>query len=354
MLKKVGIITGGGDCPGLNTVIDSAVKGLDQDCEILGFYKSFEGILNKDYTLLTRNSTNPYKFQGGTILKSVNNGHFPGMVGTNLVSQIKPEIIEKTIHNYHELGLDGLIVLGGDGSLSVANEFSKLGLKVIGVPKSIDNDLLGTEFTFGFWTAVEIATESLDRLETTAHSHDRVMILEVMGRNAGWIGLYSGMAGGANIILLPEIPFELENISKFLEKRLKPNAIIVVSEGAKIEGKGQIHKNNGGKSSEALLGGIGDEIASYLNKKGFDSRCTRLGHVQRGGTPNSMDRIISRQYGSFAAELFLKEKFGTMVGYENGQFVENNLDKSVAKLKLVDPKGQTVDLARKMGVYFGD
>lgn len=354
MSKKVGIITGGGDCPGLNTVIDSVVKGLDQECEIFGFFKSFEGVLNKDYTILTRSNTNPHKFQGGTILKSVNNGHFPGKVGTNLVSGIKPEILEKTIYNYHELGLDGLIVLGGDGSLSVANEFSEHGLKIIGVPKSIDNDLLGTEFTFGFWTAVEIATESLDRLETTAYSHDRVMILEVMGRNAGWIGLYSGLAGGANVILLPEIAFRLENIHKFLQKRLKPNALIVVSEGAKLEGKGQVHKNSGGKSSEALLGGIGDEIASFLNKQGFDARCTRLGHVQRGGTPNSIDRILSRQYGSFAAELFLKGKFGSMVGYENGEFVEKKLSECVVKLKQVDPSSQTVELAKKMGVYFGD
>jgi len=356
--KRVGIITGGGDCPGLNAVIDSAVKCLENDYEILGFYKGFEGLLNKDYILLDRVYTNSYRFSGGTILKSVNSGNFPGKIGLGEKSLIQPEIVAKTIENYNELGLEGLIVLGGDGTLTVAQEFYQRGLNIVGVPKSIDNDLQGTDFTFGFLTAVDIATDALDRLDTTAYSHDRVMILEVMGRNAGWIGLYSGLAGGANMILIPEIPFRWESVLEVIENRYKQgktSSLIVVSEGAMSQDGKVYTSTSGGKSSETLLGGIGDEIARFLNNyPEIDSRCTRLGHVQRGGTPNAIDRILSRQFGAYAAQLFKNKEYGQMVIYRNNTLESFPIKSSISKLKSVEKDGMMVKLARNMGVSFGD
>lgn len=353
--KRIGFLNSGGDCPGLNTVMDAVVRSLYDEYQILGFYKGFEGIFNKEYKILTPEFTARYRFMGGTLLKSVNRGHFAVKVGLGETESLAKEVVEKTVKNYHEMELEGIIAVGGDGTLSVAKQLSEAGLNIVAVPKSIDNDLDGTDFTFGFQTAVSIATESLDRLETTAYSHDRVMILEVMGRNAGWIGLFSGIAGGANVVLIPEIPFSLENVYNYLEKRPKQNSLLVVSEGAKpIDGQLST-KNIGGVSSEILLGGIGEEIAKFLNKKPkIEARNTALGHIQRGGSPVAFDRILSRLYGAHAAKLFKQKKFGYMAAYSEGVITEVRIQDAVSKLKTVDPLGKTVQMARDMGIYFGD
>lgn len=353
--KRIGFLNSGGDCPGLNTVMDAVVRSLSDEYEILGFYKGFEGVFSKKYKVLTPEFTARYRFMGGTLLKSVNRGHFAVKVGLGETESLAEEVVEKTVKNYIELGLEGIIAVGGDGTLTVAKQLSDAGLNIVAVPKSIDNDLDGTDFTFGFQTAVSIASESLDRLETTAYSHDRVMILEVMGRNAGWIGLFSGIAGGANVILLPEIPFSFENVYNFLEKRTKQNSLVIISEGAKPTDGELATKNIGGVSSEILLGGIGEELAKYLNQKPrIEARSTALGHIQRGGSPVAFDRILSRLYGSHASTLFRQKKFGYMAAYSQGKITEVKIEDAVSKLKTVNPQGKTIQMAKDMGIYFGD
>jgi ATP-dependent phosphofructokinase / diphosphate-dependent phosphofructokinase len=353
---RIGIINGGGDCPGLNTVIDSLVKSLYPEYELFGFYRGYEGLLEKHYFHLFPELTNRYKFQGGTILKSVNYGNFPGKIGAGQTNLIEPSILSKTKENYKSLELDGIVVLGGDGTMSVALQLQDIGLNIIGVPKSIDNDLFGTDFTFGFQTAVEIAAESLDRLETTGYSHDRVMVLEVMGRNAGWIGLHSGIAGGANMILIPEIPFTYSQILKYINTRRekgKKNALIVVAEGASAQCQNQHLSTIGGQSSEQNLTGIGSEIAKFLNQNNIDTRATVLGHIQRGGSPNSFDRILSRQYGAFAGHLVKESKYGQIAVYNNHNFDSISISQCVSQLKLVDPDSTIITLSRQMGISFG-
>jgi len=354
-MSKIGILNSGGDCPGLNTVIDAVVKSLYKDYQILGFYKGYEGLLAMDYLELSPSLATPYKFQGGTFLKSVNKGNFAAKTGVGQKSGIDPDVIRQTVQNYHKLGLEGLIALGGDGSLTVAEELQKEGLKIIAVPKSIDNDLYGTEFTFGFQTAVSIATEALDRLETTSFSHDRVMILEVMGRLTGWIALHSGIAGGANVILLPEIPYSPQKVADFLMNRGKKNSLIVIAEGCtEIGGELNIRRDLG-KNAEVNLGGAGDKLCDFLNSfPGIESRSTSLGHIQRGGSPNAIDRILSQLYGSYVAQLFKEQKFGKMVAYKNGKVCDIEIKEAVAKLKKVDPKSSLVKTARNLGICFGD
>ncbi len=354
-MPRIGFLNSGGDCPGLNTVMDAVVKSLYPDYEIYGFYRGWEGLLDKDYKILTPDFTTQFKFMGGTILKSVNKGNFAVKVGLGGEINLASEIIQKTVNNYKELGLEGIIALGGDGSLTVAKQLQEHGIKIIAVPKSIDNDLMETDFTFGFQTAVSIATEALDRLETTGYSHDRIMILEVMGRNAGWVALYSGIAGGANVILIPEIPFRTDDVYKFLNNRGKKNALIVVAEGAKTK-NGKIYtKDASGNNCEVRLGGVGESLSEYFNQfEDVEARSTALGHVQRGGSPVAIDRILSRLYGAYAAELMKQRKFGQMVAYAEGKIKDVSIESAVAKLKTVSPICHEVRLARTQGIYFGD
>jgi 6-phosphofructokinase 1 len=358
MKKRVGIIISGGDCPGLNTVLDAIVKNLSDEYEVLGFMKGFEGLLTNEYIVLEKAFTSPNRWIGGTYLKSVNKGNFPGKVGRGEATKAEEAVITKAYEHYTQLGLEGIIVLGGDGTLSMANNLQEYGFNVVGVPKSIDNDLMHTDFTFGFHTAVEVANDALDRLHTTTTSHERVMILEVMGRNAGWIGLYSGIAGGANVVLIPEIPFSFANVLDFLNARIergRKSSIVVVAEGA-IPRDGDVStKNLGGTSSEILLGGIGDQLARYLNTHStIEARSNSLGHVQRGGSPNSFDRILSTLLGAGAANLFRDKQYGYMVSYQNNAITSVPISDAVQKLKLVDPQSQLVQLARSVGIGFGD
>jgi len=357
MKKRIGILTGGGDCPGLNTVIDSFTKSLEKKYQIIGFHKGFEGLYANSYSLLNSKLTNQFKFSGGTFLKTVNQGHFSAKTGDGHKNLIPQHIIDTAKNNYQNLNLEALVVLGGDGSLTAACQLMDNGLNIIGVPKSIDNDVVGTEMTFGFLTAVQIATEALDRLETTARSHERIMILEVMGRNSGWIGLHSGLAGGANIILIPEIKFDYNKILEAINNRYKQgknNTLIVVSEGAMSIDNTKSYSHIGGKSSENLLGGVGDKIASFLNSKELDARCTRLGHIQRGGSPQATDRMLSIQMGCFAAKLVEQKIYGNLVCYNGGQLSILPLIDAVSKLKLIDPNGDLVTVSKKMGISFGD
>jgi 6-phosphofructokinase 1 len=294
----------------------------------------------------------------GLFLKSVNKGHFAGKTGDGEFHKIDPELLNQAIKNYQKLGLEALVVLGGDGSMATASQFLDLGVNIIGVPKSIDNDLMGTDFTFGFNTAVEITTEALDRIATTAKSHDRIMILEVMGRHAGWISLYSGLSGGADMILLPEIPFDHQKVVDFFKRKYASghtHGLIVVSEGAFTDNGKIMYKDLGDKSSETKLGGIGDYLEVLLNfEPELEARNTVLGHIQRGGSPNSWDRILSRSYGAYAGRMVREKKYGQMVGYTNGSFMESSIVDCLKQLKLVDPKGDFVERARELGVSFGD
>lgn len=357
MSKRIGIINGGGDCPGLNTVIDAIVRVLYPDYEILGFYRGFEGLLYQKYKILTPDYTGPYKFEGGTFLKTVNKGNFSAKVGTGNEKKIDGNILTDTMKSYHELQLDGIISLGGDGSMSAAHQLIQHGANIVGVPKSIDNDLSGTDFTFGFQTAVEIGTEALDRLQTTAMSHDRVMILEVMGRNAGWIGLYAGIAGGANVILIPEIPFEMDVVRHHIKERAArgyKHALIVVSEGAKPK-HGQIATKASGRASEVLLGGMSHKIEAYLNEDpDIESRATILGHIQRGGSPCGFDRLLSRSLGSHAAHLFMEKNFGMMVTYKSGHVGQCKIEDAIAHIKRIRKDNSLIKMAKSMGISFGD
>lgn len=358
MKKRIGIINSGGDCPGLNTVIDAIVKNLTPEYEVLGFIKGFEGLLTNNYLVLEKVYTSQNRWIGGTFLKSVNRGNFPGKIGQGQTTHAEEAVIKKAYDNYKSLELEGLIIIGGDGTLTMGNNLQRYGFNIVGVPKSIDNDLDFTDFTFGFHTAVQITTEALDRLHTTATSHERVMILEVMGRHAGWIALYSGIAGGANVILLPEISSRFKTVKEFLEARIargRKSSLIVVAEGAHPIDLSQSFKHSEGKSSEALLGGIGDQLASYLNQfEHFDARATTLGHIQRGGSPNSFDRILSTRLGAQAAELFRARKWGKMVTYKNNEINEIDIADAVKRLKSVDPDSQIVKQARSVGIGFGD
>jgi ATP-dependent phosphofructokinase / diphosphate-dependent phosphofructokinase len=359
MKKRIGILNSGGDCPALNTVIDAIVKALDHDHEIIGFYRGFEGLLEKNYLLLDRNYTSQNRWIGGTILKTVNKGNFPSKRDNSAFDSVEMEVIEKAYSTYQELGLDALIVLGGDGTLFTAYQLQNFGFKIIGVPKSIDNDLNITDFTFGFHTAVEIANEAINRLHTTAASHDRVMILEVMGRTAGWIALYSGLAGGANMILLPEIPFKYNSIKEFLDFRANQqntSSIIVVSEAASnVEGEYTYQNWDVKKGDSPRLGGIGEMLAKFINQEtSYEARSVSLGHLQRGGSPIAYDKIIATQLGAYAANMYRNEEFGKMAAYKNNSIISADLSESVLELKLVPKNSQLIKLAKDIGISFGE
>ena len=361
MTKRIGILNSGGDCAGLNTVIDAVVKGLGDDYDVIGFYKGYEGLLENNYVQLDKAYTSQHRWIGGTILKSTNKGRFPSKQNDDPFDSEEIENITKAYDNYQSLGLEGLIVLGGDGTLYTAYRLQEFGFKIIGVPKSIDNDLAATDFTFGFHSAVEKANIAINDLHTTASSHERVMVLEVMGRNAGWIALYAGIAGGANIILIPEIPFDFESIKTFLDYRfsqLNKSTIIVVSESAmSLDGfqsfVPRLEDNN--TRNTVRYTGLGDSIASFVNENTqYEARSVSLGHIQRGGCPIAFDKVLCSLLGAFAAELAIKGEFGQMAAYVNNKIVSVELGRAVLDLKLVNPQGQTIQLAKSMGISFGD
>ncbi|MBT8045495.1 MAG: ATP-dependent 6-phosphofructokinase, partial [Verrucomicrobiae bacterium] len=288
---KIGVLNSGGDCPGLNAVINGVVGAADKlGWEVYGFIDGFEGLLPDgcDYIKLKPDDIIGIAKLGGTILGTTNKGNFAAKIGEGDVAKIPEEIMSKARDNVNKLGLEALIVIGGDGSLTTALQMNQEGFNIVGVPKTIDNDLQATAMTFGFDSAVTSVVDGLDRLQTTAQSHKRVMVLEVMGRHAGWIALWGGIAGGAHVILLPEIDFDLDKVADFLNKREaegKRSSLVVVAEGARVAG-GELVTKGSGSSSEVQLGGAGDIVAKHLSvKTGKDTRSCVLGHLQRGGSP---------------------------------------------------------------------
>jgi 6-phosphofructokinase 1 len=357
---RIGVLTGGGDAPGLNGVIRAVVRTahLQFGWEVIGIFDGFEGLLGKTNTKrLTPWNTRGILYQGGTILGSTNRGNPFACKVTEKGKQVEKDLSGSVLKNIEKLGLDAIVVIGGDGSLNIAYKLYQKGVKVIGVPKTIDNDLRATLVTFGFSTAVETATDALDKLHTTAESHHRVMVVEVMGRYAGWIALEAGLAGSADVILIPEIPYDISKVSRHILERKKSgcsSSIVVVSEGAKPVGgeMAAIEKDPSGYVMR--LAGIGNRVGEDIKKRtGIDVRVTVLGHVQRGGSPCAFDRILATRYGVKAVELISEGKFGHMVSYKPPAITSVPLEKAIKKLKLVDSAGPLVKAAESIGVSLG-
>ncbi len=361
---RVGIMTGGGDCPGLNAVIRAAVEvGVGKHgFEMLGIEDAYWGLVDPTYASphgnlwLDRADVAEILPRGGTILGTSNRcDPFCFAVERDGESAIE-DVSQRVMDNFRELGLDALISIGGDGSMRIAKRFADIGMPVVGVPKTIDNDLAATDVTFGFDTAVQIATEALDRIHDTAESHDRVMLVELMGRNAGFIALQAGLAGGAHAILIPEIPYRIEPIVAHIDDRRAhgaPFSVIVVAEGARPAGGEQSILGHvpGGMPR---LAGAGHLLAVGLEPHvRTDVRVTVLGHVQRGGSPSAFDRVLATRFGHHAADLVAAGRFGTMVALHHGEVVPVPLAEAVDSPKRVDPKGQLVQTARALGIAFG-
>lgn len=344
MGKKVGILTGGGDCQGLNPVIRAVVrKGIEKyGYEFLGIKNGWKGMLENLTMPVDLNTISGILRRGGTIL------------GTSRTNPSKSEdLMQQVIKNFNELGLYALIVIGGEDTLGVASKMFEKGLNVVGVPKTIDNDLSATDMTFGFDTAVQIASDAIDRLQTTAESHQRILVVEVMGRYAGWIATYAGIAGGADIILIPEEPFQINDICKIIEERTRKGknyTLVVVAEGAMPDKSEIVAKDEKlDDFGHVTLGGIGEYVSKKIKEKTkIDTRLVVLGHIQRGGVPTAFDRVLSTRYGAKAIDLVHEGQFGKMTALRGNQIVAVSLKEAVAKLKLVDK--ELLDVAR---IFFG-
>ncbi len=357
---RIGILNSGGDCPGLNAVIHGVVGAASTlGWEVVGFRDGFEGLLPPgDYMMLDPEKTVGIMKLGGTILGTTNKGHFVAKVGEGNVSQVPVEIVEKAKNTLRHLEVGALIVVGGDGSLTTGLQLYQMGIPVIGVPKTIDNDIQATAMTFGFDSAVAAVVDALDRLHTTAESHKRVICLEVMGRHAGWIALYGGMAGGADVILLPEIPFNLDHVAQAVRKRDSAgfhSTLVVVAEGARLEDGALLTKERVGDKGEDRLGGIGDYVAKHIEKAtGKETRSCTLGHLQRGGAPTALDRILGVRFGAKAVDLIEQGRFGRMVSYQHYQVGDVSIEEAVHQLRLVNKESEIVKAARDIGISFGD
>lgn len=360
-IRRIGVLTGGGDCPGLNAVIRAVVKTAihKYNLEVIGFLDGFGGLIQNMAKRLDMGAVSGILPRGGTILGTTNRDNpfkYPVMKdGERVYVDMSGQIMD----NLKEMGIDALVVIGGDGSLSIAREFLEKGLPVVGVPKTIDNDLSATDVTFGFDTAVATATEALDKLHTTAESHHRVMVLEVMGRYAGWIALHSGVAGGADVILIPEIPYRIENVCRKIVGRKvqgKKFSIVVVAEGAKPEGGEMVVQKIIADSADPIrLGGIGNVIGSEIEKcTGMETRVTVLGHLQRGGIPTAFDRLLATRYGAHAVHTLMAGKFGEMVCLHGTSIESVPIVDAVKELRRVPPQGDIVTAAKSVGIGFGD
>jgi len=359
--KRVGILTGGGDCPGLNAVIRAVVKHaiLDYGYDVIGVEDGFQGLYEKRYQALTMASVRGLLVRGGTILGSSNRANpfkypvkLPG--GGEEARDVSAEILA----NLAALDLEALICVGGDGTMIMSQGLIERGARIVGVPKTIDNDLSATDFTFGYQTAVEVATEALDRLHTTAESHDRVILCEVMGRYAGWIAMAAGLAGGADVILIPEIPYQIDRVIAAIKRRREHGltfSIIVVAEGAKPAGGERAVLQKGDPTYLERLGGAADQLARQLSRAfgEHDVRVTVLGHIQRGGTPTAFDRLLGTRYGAAAIDLVAKGKLGQMVRLRGNEIGSVPIAEAAGKMKLVEPDGELCRVARATGVELG-
>jgi ATP-dependent phosphofructokinase / diphosphate-dependent phosphofructokinase len=360
-VKRVGILTGGGDCPGLNAVIRAVVKtaifrfGL----EVVGFQDGYLGMIMNKIKVLKSSDVSGILYRGGTILGTSNRDNpfrFPVIVKGEKVFQ---DVSHQAIKNLKQRKIDALIAVGGDGSLAIAQQLFQKGVPLVGIPKTIDNDLDETDVTFGFDTALQTAMEGIDKLHTTAESHHRAMVIEVMGRYAGWIALEAGMAGGGDVILIPEIPFSMDKVCEKIKERHrrgKSFSIIVVAEGAKPKkGKVIVQRMVEDSTDPLRLGGIGFQVGNEIEKRtGLETRVTVLGHLQRGGSPTAFDRILATRFGTRAMELVMEGRFGKMVCLRGLNIKDVPLKKAVSKPRRVSPNGELVKTARSIGIAFGD
>lgn len=375
-IRKIALLTGGGDCSGLNAVIRAVVKTaiLKHGYEVIGFKGGYHGLYTDEYMELNLQNVSGIFHQGGTILKMSNKDNLFSYPVTNKDGEVEyKDVSDEAVKNLKKHKVDALVIIGGDGTLTSARDFGRKGVDVIGIPKTIDNDVPATEITFGYRTALDHIMQSLDALHTTAYSHDRVMILEVMGRNAGWLALEGGIAGSADVILIPEIPYDIESVAKTITKRYERGSkfsIICVSEGAKpLGGEVTIKKIDKDSPDSVKLGGVGQVVAAQLEKSlkpktGQDIRVTTLGYIQRGGVTNTFDRVLGTRYGSHAVEMIANNEFGRMVTIKNDTMSSVRIEEVVGSgeigetsrggARIVNPHGDLVNAARDIGISFGD
>src|SRR3954471_8610623 len=357
-VSRIGILTGGGDAPGLNAVIRAVVKtAANANIECIGLEDSFDGLIEAGRSRpLTPHDVRGIMRLGGTILGTSNRGNpFAYPVDT---SDGKKDYSDRVIEMFHKMALDALVVIGGDGTLAIAHRFCARGIPLVGVPKTIDNDIVGTTNCFGFDTAVAFATDAIDRVHTTAEAHKRIIVVEVMGRYAGWIALYAGVAGGADAILIPEIPFDICIVAQRLRERDQWGAkfsIVVVAEGAIPKGGTRSLIQAAHDGYVERLGGIGAQVCEALAREtGKETRSVVLGHLQRGGAPTSFDRVLATRFGGKAVELIKRREFGTMVAFAPPDIVARRLDDVVGKTKTVPLDIDLLQTAKALGVTFGD
>jgi len=363
-IKKIAIMTGGGDCPGLNAVIRAAVKTaiMKYGLEVVGIRHGYRGLYlgEPEFVPLTLNTVSGQISEGGTILFSSNKDNLFDYTYEENGETKRGNVSHVGVENLQKAGIDALVVVGGDGTLTSGRDFARLGVRVVGVPKTIDNDLGATDMTFGYDTAVGIIAESMDRLRTTAKSHSRIIVVEAMGRYAGFLALGAGIAGGADAILIPEIPYDINKVADSIKKSVangKNYAIVVVGEGAFPKGGSVVvgQELEGTGLDNLRLYGVSEGVAKDLEKlTGLEARHTILGHVQRGGTPTANDRILSTRYGSAAVELLMEGKTGQMVTLKGMDMSYESLENVIDKNKAVDPKGDMVKTAKAIGICFGD
>lgn len=361
MIKSIAILTGGGDCPGLNAVIRGVTRAaiLKRGWSVVGILDGFDGLIDGPQTIpLDLAAVRGILQRGGTILGTSNRGNpfnYPVTEG----GEIKMvDVSQRVVDHFRKTGADALVIVGGDGSLKIARRLSEMGVPVVGIPKTIDNDLCGTDVTFGFNTAVTVVTEALDRLHTTAESHHRAIVVEVMGRDAGWIALESGIAGSADVILLPEIPFHIDHVCDHIDNRHANGRrfhIVVVAEGAvPMGGHKVVQETSKQNCGIERLGGIGQVVAEAIQRRqGIETRTVVLGHLQRGGTPSAFDRILGSRFGVKAVELIEMGDFGKMVALNGREVVATEINKAVGALNQVDPQGNLIHTAEALGIMVG-
>jgi phosphofructokinase-like protein len=364
MIRRIAINSGGGDAPGLNAVIRAVALGaLNRNWEVVGIKCGYQGLLEDNPDLLVplnREAVKGIAHLGGTILGTTNRNDPFNFPTESEGKRVPTDMSKALVAKFRERGIDALVALGGDGSMSIAQRLLACGLpRVIGVPKTIDNDLRGTNVTFGFATAVETTTEALDRLHSTAQAHRRVMVVEVMGRHAGWIALHAGIAGGADVILLPEIPYHLDRVFEKLHERYRRKrefAIVVVSEGAKEHGGDQLYKRARDEFREhSILGGVGERLAHQIETAtGYETRSLVLGHLQRGGSPVSFDRLLAQRFGCAAVRFLAESDESGMVAEVGGEIRLVPLSDVIGGIRTVDPQCDTVLTARQLGICLGD
>jgi len=372
-IKKIGIITGGGDCSGLNAVIDGVTKSAirKHGLEVVGYYRGYHGLLNNEFMELDLKKASGIMHRGGTILKSSNKDNlFNYRIQNEDGSFEHKDVSDVAVANMKKEGVDALVVIGGDGTLTSARDFYRKGIPVVGVPKTIDNDLPATDVTFGYNTSLETITDALDKIHTTAHSHDRIMVVEVMGRNTGWLALEGGLAGSADIILIPEIPYDINKVVEKIKERDsigKNFSVVVVSEGAKPKGGEVTIRETVEDSADSIrLGGIGDVVTHQLQKliPEHEVRYTNLAYIQRGGITSQFDRALGLQFGVKAVDLLMTGNAGSMVQLRGRKLTSIALEEvvgrgetgetSVGGAKHVDPNGQLVETCRAIGISFGE